>query len=415
MDEGAAAGFVSRRGMIQVGSIIGSYRVVTRLGQGGMGAVFVAEHTLLGRRAAIKVLPAEQADDAAVVERFFREAQIASTVADPGIVQVFDFGYHVDGSAYLLMELLDGEPLDARLRRLGRLPPVAALRIARQIATSLAAAHARGIVHRDLKPENIVLVPDAAVAGGERAKILDFGIATVVARGRSGAPGPVMGTPLTMSPEQCRGSAALDHRSDIYSLGCVLFQLLVGRPPFEGDTAADVIARHLLEPPPVPSNLVPELPPDLDVLVLCCLAKSPEQRFQRMTELIAGIALALPALPRGPRGPRPPAPVRRPAQTTLVSCPAEGKAVTQGVQSPDGRRRRGWLALLLALATLAVSATATAVGIVHSGVAASARPAPPAGVRATTRCTGVEGAPPRRRAARMSARQSRAHRGVARD
>jgi eukaryotic-like serine/threonine-protein kinase len=397
--------------MIQVGSIIGSYRVVTRLGQGGMGAVFVAEHTLLGRRAAIKVLPAPQADDAAVVRRFFREAQIASAVADPGIVQVFDFGYHTDGSAYILMELLDGEPLDARLRRLGRLPPVAALRIARQIATSLAAAHARGIVHRDLKPENVVLVPDAAVAGGERAKILDFGIATVVSRGRAGAPGPVMGTPLTMSPEQCRGSAELDHRSDIYSLGCVLFQLLVGRPPFEGDTAADVIARHLVEPPPVPSTLVPELPPDLDALVLCCLAKSPDARFQRMTELIAGIGMALPARPRGPRGPRPPTPVRRPAPITLVSRPVGSPALTEDVRAPDGRRR-GWLALLVAVATLLASASATAVGIVHSGVAATAAPSPPA-ARAASRCTGVDSAPPRRRAARMPARQSRSHRSAA--
>jgi serine/threonine protein kinase len=400
--------------MIQTGSIIGSYRVGARLGQGGMGAVFLAEHTLLGRRAAIKVLPAAQAHDTAVARRFFREAQIASAVADPGIVHVFDFGYHSDGSAYILMELLDGEPLDARLRRLGRLPPVAALRIVRQLATSLAAAHARGIVHRDLKPENVVLVPDAAVAGGERAKIVDFGIATVVDRRRPGEPGPVMGTPLTMSPEQCRGSAELDHRSDIYSLGCVLFHLLVGRPPFEGDSAADVIAKHLLEPPPVPSTLVPELPPDLDALVLCCLAKSPELRFQRMTELIAGVALALPARPsgaRGPRSPRPPAPSRRPAQTTLVSFPGS-QALTEGVRPADGRRRRGWLALLVAVITLAASATATAVGIVHSGVATTA-PAPPAAVRPATRCTGVDGAPQRRRAARMSARQSRAHRAVA--
>jgi serine/threonine protein kinase len=398
--------------MIQVGSILGSYRVVTRLGQGGMGAVYRAEHTLLGRPAAIKVLPPEQAHDPAVARRFFREAQIASTVADPGVVQVFDFGYHRDGSAYLLMELLDGEPLDARLRRLGRLPPLAALRIVRQIAVSLAAAHAQGVVHRDLKPENVVLVPDTAVAGGERAKILDFGIATVVdrptPRRRSGPvdPGPVMGTPLYMSPEQCRGSAELDHRSDIYSLGCVLFHLLVGRPPYEGDTAADVIARHLLEPPPVPSTVVPELPPDLDALVVACLAKSPELRFQRMTELIAGIGLVLPVLPRTPRGTSSGGATRRPAQTTLVSCPAGGPA-TDAVRIPDVGRRPRWLALALAAIALVASATITAVG-----VAGSATPAAPAALHDApspppATCTGVDGAPPRRRAARMSARTPR--------
>ena len=205
--------------MIQAGSIIGSYRVVSKLGEGGMGAVYLAEHTLLGRRAAIKVLKPDLTLKPEVIDRFFGEARTASTLADPGIVQIFDFGYHPGGSAYILMELLDGEPLDARLRRVGRLAPAAALRIVRQIASSLAAAHARGIVHRDLKPENIILVRDPEVVGGERAKLLDFGIAKLMDGDRPSPArpaGPVMGTPLYMSPEQCRSAGTVDHRSDIY-------------------------------------------------------------------------------------------------------------------------------------------------------------------------------------------------------
>jgi len=158
------------------GSQIGAYRVLEQLGSGGMGDVWIAEHAMLGRRAAIKVLRAELSSKPEIVARFFNEARAATAIADPGIVQIFDFGHHA-GSAYIAMELLDGEPLDKRLARLGALPLHDALRITRQVASSLEAAHVRGIVHRDLKPENIFLVRDPEVAGGERPKILDFGIA----------------------------------------------------------------------------------------------------------------------------------------------------------------------------------------------------------------------------------------------
>src|SRR5678815_1043091 len=156
---------------------IGAYRIQRKLGEGGMGAVYLAEHALLGRQAAIKVLLPALSAQQEVVNRFFNEARSTTSIADPGIVQVFDFGYHTDGSAYIVMEFLDGEALDRRLARLGRLPVAEALRMCRQIASSLAAAHAQGIIHRDLKPENIFLVPDGEVSSGERSKILDFGIA----------------------------------------------------------------------------------------------------------------------------------------------------------------------------------------------------------------------------------------------
>src|SRR5687767_10644103 len=156
-----------------LGSTIGNYRIVRKLGEGGMGAVYLGEHTLLGRTAAIKVLLPMLSARQDVVNRFFNEARATTAIHDPGIVQIFDFGYHTDGSAFIVMEFLEGAPLDVRLQQLGHLHPIDALRIARQLALSLAAAHAKNIVHRDLKPENVFLVPDHEVAGGERVKILD--------------------------------------------------------------------------------------------------------------------------------------------------------------------------------------------------------------------------------------------------
>src|SRR5262245_47403924 len=262
-----------------------------------MGVVYLGHHTLLGRRAAIKVLLPELSARGDIVNRFFNEARAVTTISDPGIVQVFDFGYHTDGSAYIVMEFIDGEPLDRRLARLGRLPVAEALRMCRQIAASLAAAHAQGIIHRDLKPENIYLVPDGEVASGERSKILDFGIAKLSddnpgkLKTNTGA---LMGTPIYMSPEQCRGLADLDHRSDIYSLGCVLFHLLTGHPPFEGEGMGDIIAAHIREPAPAPSSRSQDVSPSVDALVLRCLAKAPAERYQTMQELATAIGQILP-------------------------------------------------------------------------------------------------------------------------
>ncbi|HEV7555332.1 MAG TPA: serine/threonine-protein kinase, partial [Kofleriaceae bacterium] len=248
--------------------------------------VFLAEHTLLRRRAALKILHTtfSQRDD--IVERFFNEARAATTIADPGIIQVFDFGYHSD-TAYIVMELLEGESLDGRLKRLGRLPAMDVLRLTRQLSLSLSAAHQRGVIHRDLKPENIFVVPDLEVFGGERTKILDFGIAKLsdleTNRLRTQT-GLMMGTPVYMSPEQCRGSGSIDHRADIYSLGCVMFQMLTGRPPFDHEGGGELIAAHLKEIAPAPSTIV-EVLPAVDAIVARCLAKEPHERFSTMHEL----------------------------------------------------------------------------------------------------------------------------------
>ncbi len=270
------------------GTVIGQYRVTRKLGEGGMGAVYAGEHSLIGRKAAIKMLLPSLSQNQEIVQRFFNEARAATAIQDPGIVQIFDFGYHTDGSAYIVMEYLEGEPLDSRLKRLGRLQVPDALRIMRQAASSLAAAHQRGIIHRDLKPENLYLVADREVAGGERPKVLDFGIAKLT--GDSDAKvktqtSAIMGTPLYMSPEQCRGAGQVDARSDVYALGCVLFHLITGRTPFEGEGVGEIIAAHLREPPPVPSQFVPGLPVEVDHVMARCLAKQVDQRFQSATEL----------------------------------------------------------------------------------------------------------------------------------
>jgi tRNA A-37 threonylcarbamoyl transferase component Bud32 len=265
---------------------IGQYRILRKIGAGGMGLVFLGEHMLLGRRAAIKTLLPTMAANHETVERFFNEARATSAISDPGVIQIFDFGYHVDGTAYIVMELLEGEALSERIARLGRLPLGDALRIARQIAGSLAAAHAHGVVHRDLKPDNIFLVSDAEAQGGERTKILDFGICKVGARTPMlTESGTMIGTPVYMSPEQCRGATDVDHRADIYAFGCLVFHVLTGRPPFVGDAAGELIVAHLEEEPPVPSSYVAELPCEVDALLLRCLAKSPHDRYPSVAEL----------------------------------------------------------------------------------------------------------------------------------
>jgi serine/threonine-protein kinase len=244
-----------------------------------MGVVYLGTHSILGRPAAIKVLLPELSQRREIVGRFFNEARAATAIRHPGIVEIYDFGYLPNGSAFIAMEFLEGESLASRLERAGRLSVSATILIGRQIAAALHAAHSKGITHRDLKPDNVFLVPDPEI--GERVKLLDFGIAKLTTEEPGGThtrTGMVMGTPVYMSPEQCRGASTLDSRADLYSLGCMLYELLAGRPVFNADNAGDIIAHHLyFQPEPVRAH-EPSVPEPLEQLIHALLAKDPAMR-----------------------------------------------------------------------------------------------------------------------------------------
>jgi TPR repeat protein/tRNA A-37 threonylcarbamoyl transferase component Bud32 len=282
-----------------IGQVVGSYRIVAAIGEGGMGAVYLGQHATLGRRAAIKVLLPEYSRDQDMVRRFFNEARAANAIRHPGIVEIHDFGFHTDGRAFIVMEFLEGESLQQRIERGGGgqpgwLPPASAVIITRQIAGALAAAHRAGIVHRDLKPDNVYLVRDPEVPGGERIKLLDFGIAKLGDRSQVSPhertrTGVIMGTPTYMAPEQCRGTGDVDHRADLYALGCILYRMLCGRAPFAGMAEGETLAAHIHVPVQRPATLVSGLPADLEALVLRLLEKNPAMRPQSADELVASI------------------------------------------------------------------------------------------------------------------------------
>jgi serine/threonine-protein kinase len=264
-----------------LGSCIGQYRLVREIGHGGMGIIYEAIHDEIGRHAAIKMLLPRFVDDPRYVRRFLNEARTISRVSHPGLVQIYDFGQTPSGVLYILMELLTGETLRSRLERLARQRTLFSLsesrRIVRQIASALRATHEEGIIHRDLKPANVMIVADEEAPGGERVKLLDFGIAQFVENQDTPltAPGRALGTVTYMSPEQCVGEDGIGAATDVYALGVMLHELLTGAPPFGEATSSEVMRKHLLEePPPLPGTL----PPDLTRLVARMLAKAPSLR-----------------------------------------------------------------------------------------------------------------------------------------
>lgn len=301
-----------------IGEALGNYTLTAKLGSGTMGVVFRAEHGRIARTAAIKVLIPELAQNASAVQRFFTEARATSLIRHPGIVDVFDCDVDAAGHAYIVMEHLDGETLADRLRRTERIPWTTACEIARQVAEAIAAAHERGIVHRDLKPENVFLVRDPAAA--ERVtsvKVLDFGVAKLLAADASARltmRGMVLGTPEYMAPEQCGGSEEIDERADIYALGCILFEMLSGEPPFTAEAIPELLAAHLYGAVPSIAERMPGLPVWLADLVTSMLAK---QRVERPPSMHA-VARAL-----GERTkPRPIAPPPAPSRWGGRAVPA---------------------------------------------------------------------------------------------
>ncbi|MCG8417072.1 MAG: serine/threonine-protein kinase [Proteobacteria bacterium] len=266
-----------------------TYGLTRKLGEGGMGTVYLGRHLRLGRWVAIKLIRRKYSQDAQVVSRFLNEARAASRIPHPGITQVFDLGVH-NGQAYFVMEYLDGESLSSYFKGRPYIPLKTISDICTKIADTIAAAHDAGIIHRDLKPDNIHILEDKSDPSLLRIKVLDFGIAKLLHTDRDEASitqaGAIMGTPSYMSPEQLLDAAHIDNRSDIYSLGCILFELVCGRRPFAGKGLMEMANAHLHNSPPRPSTLKPSIPPYLDSLVERMLAKDPDHRPQSMREVI---------------------------------------------------------------------------------------------------------------------------------
>ena len=280
---------------LQAGQLFGNYRIVRPLGEGGFGEVCLAENPLLDRWAAIKVLHAALAQDKELVRRFLNEARAASAIRHPNIIEVFDAGVTPEGAPYILMEFLEGVSLQKRLLDVGRMSIPQVLDIANQAGSALAAAHTAGIVHRDLKPENLFLVPDRAMPCGERVKVLDFGIAKMKHGGSKGGTlktqtGLIMGSPAYMSPEQCKDSADVDLRSDIYSFATIVYEMLAGSPPYVAASGTELLIMHLTETPRPLHELAPDVPVPVEAAIAKALSRARDERFDSMASFMSALS-----------------------------------------------------------------------------------------------------------------------------
>ena len=375
---------------LSAGMTVGEYQVEGKLGEGGFGVVYRAQHPLIGKLAAIKVLNRQWSSNPEMVSRFIAEARSVNQIRHRNIIDIFAFGALEDGRQYYVMELLEGMPLDRYLEQRGRLPAPDAVAILRGVARALDAAHECGVAHRDLKPENIFLEQDRD--GAVFPKLLDFGIAKLLAEGgtlhktRTGAP---IGTPAYMSPEQCRGKS-VDHRTDIYSFGILTYEALTGRLPFDGEEVMDILFKHLHEEPQPLSRVCPDLPSGLDAPVLAMLAKDPKARPSSVSAALEAVAEAAAAAGLGSgepssrgatfrSGPLASGQVPRAAASSGALGEAKTVAITQqqtlqgaasDVPAPRGRR---WL-VLGGVGAAAAAAVAVAV-LVMGGSAGGTTPA----------------------------------------
>jgi serine/threonine-protein kinase len=297
---------------LELGQIIDDkYRIVKLIGEGGMGAVFAGENLRIKRRVAIKVLHAATAADAESVARFEREAQAAGCIGNDHILEVLDLGSLPDGSRYMVMEFLDGQPLSDRIEQQGRLTPAQIYPLAKQTLEALRAAHGAGIIHRDLKPENIFILNEKA-GQADYVKLIDFGISKFSPMGGDSAmrmtrTGAIMGTPYYMAPEQANGSRPVDARSDLYAIGVILYEAMTSRLPFEAETVNELLFKIVLSSPTPPLSWVPTLDPAFESIVLKGMAREAEDRFQTADEFLAaldawastGAAVSVPVLADG--------------------------------------------------------------------------------------------------------------------
>jgi serine/threonine-protein kinase len=319
----------------------GRYQIESELGHGGMAEVYLGTDRVLGRPIAVKILSRQFARDGSFVARFRREAQAAAALNHPNVVSVFDTGSD-DGTHFIVMEFVQGKTLAQVIRDDGPLLPDRAAEIAQAVAEALSFAHRAGIIHRDVKPGNIMLTRSGDV------KVMDFGIARATSNDTVTQTAAVLGTATYFSPEQAQGES-VDARSDIYSLGVVLFEMLTGHPPFAGETPVSVAYKHVREDPVPPGRLNPDVPPELDAIVLKCLAKNPVNRYRTAHELAQDLGRLRSGLPvhATPLLPFEPTYVERATRATTV-LPAET------VEEPSTHRR--WMAVLILMLILAILA-----------------------------------------------------------
>src|SRR6266516_4878322 len=334
----------------------GRYEIDTVLGRGGMAEVYLGTDRVLGRKVAVKVLEPQFARDASFVARFRREAQSAAALNHPNVVNVFDTGSE-DGTHFIVMEYVQGKTL-SQIVKDAPLLPERAVEIAQSVAEALAFAHEAGIIHRDVKPGNIMLTPSGDV------KVMDFGIARATTSETLTATATVLGTATYFSPEQAQGEG-VDARSDIYSLGCVLYEMLTGRPPFAGETPVSVAYKHVKEDAVPPSSMDGDIPAALDAVVMKCLAKNPANRYQTARELARDLqrfrsgepVVATPVLPLG-------------VVTQAMERPTRPTTVLPATTTAETYRRRRWVAfavLALLLAVLGVGLFYLARALTSSG------------------------------------------------
>jgi len=363
-----------------------------------MGEVFEARHEKLERRAAIKFLHPHLCSHPQVVARFLNEARAVNIVRHPSLVDIFELGQaDDDGAIYIIMEYLEGETLASRLRERLALPPKEAARIGRQLATALAAAHACGIVHRDLKPDNLMLVSDDEVDGGERLKVLDFGIAKMLGPGghtptsSMTRTGFILGTPQYMAPEQCKGSRDVDGKADVYALGVILYEAVCGSPPFAAASEWELFAMHLEQPAPA---LPPSVPAPYASLVAAMLDKEPSRR-PTMAEVV--VRLGELRTPSGGELTSPPRPAARTLALPVPSSVVAARATTLGASAAELRARtrsarRAWAPIAVALA--AAAAIGGAWMLSRHPSTATLPPPPPPTTSTAPKTTSAPIAPP---------------------